>query len=142
MKSIHQILKSKSSGIYSVSRDTSVFDALTVMMDKNISALLIMEDEHLYGIFSERDYARKIILQGKSSKETLISEVMTQNLITISLNDTADRCMQLMTEKHIRHLPVVEDGKVHGLISIGDIVKNVIEEQKQTIDQLQSYIHS
>ncbi len=137
-----QILNNKPQEIYSVSRGTSILDALAVMMEKNISALLIIEEGTLYGIFSERDYARKIILQGKSSKDTMISEVMTSNLITVTQNDSIDRCMQLMTDKHIRHLPVVETGNVLGLISIGDIVKNIIEEQKQTIEQLQTYIHS
>ena len=142
MKTINQILKSKSPEIYSVTRKTSVFDALTVMMNKNISALLIMENDVLLGIFSERDYARKIILQGKSSRETSIDDVMTKDLITISQHDSVDHCMQLMTDKHIRHLPIVDNGTVLGLISIGDIVKSVIEDQKQTIEQLQSYIHS
>ena len=137
-----QILNKKPQDIYSVSRGTSILDALSVMMEKNISALLIIEDGALLGIFSERDYARKVILQGKSSKDTMISEVMSSNLITVAQNDSIDRCMQLMTDKHIRHLPVVENGKVLGLISIGDIVKNIIEEQKQTIEQLQTYIHS
>jgi signal-transduction protein with cAMP-binding, CBS, and nucleotidyltransferase domain len=112
------------------------------MMDKNISALLIMQGGILCGIFSERDYARKIILQGKASKETRIGEVMTKDLITISLADSVDHCMQLMTNNYIRHLPVIDNGKVLGLISIGDLVKSVIEEQKQTIEQLQSYINS
>jgi CBS domain-containing protein len=139
---VTQILKNKSPEVYSVNRRTSVLDALTVMMNKNISALLIIEEGALYGIFSERDYARKIILQGKSSKDTLISEIMTSNLITVTQSDSIDHCMQLMTDKHIRHLPVVENGEVLGLISIGDIVKNIIQEQKQTIEQLQTYIHS
>lgn len=137
-----QILKNKSPEIHSVNRKTSILDALTVMMNKNISALLIIENGVLYGIFSERDYARKIVLQGKSSKDTLINEVMSSNLITVTQSDSIDHCMQLMTDKHIRHLPVVENGNVLGLISIGDIVKNIIQEQKQTIEQLQTYIHS
>ena len=137
-----QILKNKSPEVHSVNQTTSILDALSIMMDKNISALLIIEEDILHGIFSERDYARKIILQGKSSKDTMISEVMTRNLTTVTQNDSIDHCMQLMTDKHIRHLPVVENGKVLGLISIGDIVKNIIEEQKQTIQQLQTYIHS
>lgn len=142
MKAIHHILENKSSEIYSVTPDVSVFDSLTVMMDKNISALLIMQGGILCGIFSERDYARKIILQGKASKETRIGQVMTKDLITISLGDSVDHCMQLMTNNYIRHLPVIDNGKVLGLISIGDLVKSVIEEQKQTIEQLQSYINS
>ncbi len=142
MKTVKNIVQNKSNAIYSVSPDTSVLDALQVMMDKNISALLVMEGQTLKGIFTERDYARKIILQGKSSKETLIAEVMTANLETIGFNSTVDQCMQIMTNRHIRHLPIVEDGKVGGMISIGDLVKFVIEDQKQTIEQLQSYISS
>ena len=142
MKTVKHILQNKSNAIYSVGPATSVLDALQVMMDKNISALLVMEDHALKGIFTERDYARKIILQGKSSKETLIADVMTAHLETVSLNSTIDQCMQIMTSRHIRHLPIVEDGKVEGMISIGDLVKFVIEDQKQTIEQLQSYISS
>ena len=142
MKCVKHILQSKSNAIYSVRAETSVLDALQVMMDKNISALLVMEGLDLKGIFTERDYARKIILQGKSSKETLISEVMTAQLETVSMNSTIDHCMQIMTARHIRHLPIVDDGKVGGMISIGDLVKFVIEDQKQTIEQLQSYISS
>lgn len=142
MKCVKHILQNKLNAIYSVSAETSVLDALQVMMDKNISALLVMEGLDLKGIFTERDYARKIILQGKSSKETLISEVMTAQLETVNMNSTVDQCMQIMTARHIRHLPIVEDGKVCGMISIGDLVKFVIEDQKQTIEQLQSYISS
>ncbi|MHB1178754.1 MAG: CBS domain-containing protein [Daejeonella sp.] len=142
MKTVKNILQNKPIAIYSVTPSTSVLDALQVMMDKNISALLIMEDAELKGIFTERDYARKIILKGKSSKETLIEEVMTAELATIKLSSTVDECMQIMTSRHIRHLPIVEDGKVAGMISIGDLVKFVIEDQKQTIEQLQSYISS
>jgi CBS domain-containing protein len=142
MKTVKNIFQNKSTAIYSVSPDTSVLDALQVMMDKNISALLVMEGPDLKGIFTERDYARKIILQGKSSKETKIKEVMTASLEVINLNSSIDHCMQIMTDKHIRHLPIVDNGKVSGMISIGDLVKFVINDQKQTIEQLQSYISS
>lgn len=142
MKCVKHILQNKSNAIYSVNPETSVLEALQVMMDKNISALLVMEGPILKGIFTERDYARKIILQGKSSKETLIADVMTARLETVNTNSTIDQCMEIMTSKHIRHLPIVEDGKVGGMISIGDLVKFVIEDQKQTIEQLQSYISS
>ena len=142
MKNVKHLIQNKSNAIYSVSPDTSVLDALQVMMDKNISDLLVMEGQTLKGIFTERDYARKIILQGKSSKETLIAEVMTADLETINFSSTIDQCMQIMTNRHIRHLPIVEDGIVGGMISIGDLVKFVIEDQKQTIEQLQSYISS
>jgi CBS domain-containing protein len=142
MKTVKHILQNKSNAVHSVSPATSVLDALQVMMDKNISALLVMDEKGLKGIFTERDYARKIILQGKSSRETLIGEVMTSKLETVTLHSTVDDCMQIMTDRHIRHLPIVENGQVSGMISIGDLVKFVIEDQKQTIQQLQSYISS
>lgn len=142
MKTVRNILQYKSQSIYSVDPDTSVLDALKIMMDKNISALLVMEGPELKGIFTERDYARKIILQGKSSKETKIKEVMTASLEVINLNSSIDHCMQIMTDKHIRHLPIIDNGKVSGMISIGDLVKFVINDQKQTIEQLQNYISS
>ena len=142
MKTIKNIIQTKSNSIYAVTPQTSVLDALQVMMDKNISALLVMEGPELKGIFTERDYARKIILQGKASKETSIQEVMTTKLETVKLNASIEHCMKIMTERHIRHLPIVEDGIVAGVISIGDLVKFVIEDQKQTIEQLQTYISS
>ncbi|MGB4397869.1 MAG: CBS domain-containing protein [Daejeonella sp.] len=142
MKCVKHIVQNKSNAIYSVNPDTSVLDALQVMMDKNISALLVMEGPELMGIFTERDYARKIILVGKSSKETPIADVMTSRLETVDMKTSIDQCMQIMTTRHIRHLPVVEDAKVAGMISIGDLVKFVIEDQKQTIEQLQTYISS
>lgn len=140
MKSVKHMLDTKQARIISVAENVSVLDALKVMTDKNISAVLVMENDKLLGIFTERDYARKIILQGKSSKDTLISEVMTANLITISLRDTIDYCMELMTDKHIRHLPIVDNNEVKGMVSIGDVVKFIIADQKQTISQLESYI--
>ncbi|MFC4213465.1 CBS domain-containing protein [Pedobacter lithocola] len=140
MKSVKHLLDTKQVRIISVNKNISVLDALKVMTDKNISAVLVMDDEKLSGIFTERDYARKIILQGKSSKDTLIEEVMTPNLISITLSDTIDKCMEIMTEKHIRHLPIVENEEVKGMISIGDLVKYIIADQKQTISQLESYI--
>ena len=141
MKTVQQIIASKSAEIYAVTSTTSVFDALTMMMDKNISALLIIDNEELCGIFTERDYARKVILQGKSSKSALIHEVMTPDPITIMVTDSIDYCMTLMTNKHIRHLPVVEGKKIIAMVSIGDIVRFIIEDQKQIISQLESYIH-
>ncbi len=142
MKTVKHIIQNKLHAIYSVSPDTSVLDALQVMMDKDISALLVMEGAALTGIFTERDYARKIVLKGRSSQDTMIQEVMSSNLFTINLNSGIDDCMQIMTDNHIRHLPIVEDGKVAGMISIGDLVKFVIEDQKLTIEQLQNYISS
>jgi CBS domain-containing protein len=142
MKTVNNIIQNNFKSIFSVSPETSVLDALKVMMDKNISALLVIDGSKLKGIFTERDYARKIILLGKSSKATKIEEVMTEKLVTIELSTSIDRCMQIMTERRIRHLPIIENGLVIGIISIGDLVKFVIEDQKQTIEQLQSYISS
>jgi len=140
MKIVKHLLDTKPSRVISVSENISVLDALKVMTEKNISAVLVMENDQLRGIFTERDYARKIILQGKASKDTLIKEAMTPNPITISPADNIDFCMELMTERHIRHLPVVANGEVKGMVSIGDVVKFIIEDQKQTISQLESYI--
>ncbi|RZK46061.1 MAG: CBS domain-containing protein [Pedobacter sp.] len=142
MKNVQQIINAKADGVFSITSSATVLDALKVMTEKNISSLLIIENEVLLGIFTERDYARKIILQGKSSKETLVSEAMTPNPITVNPNDSIDHCMQIMTEKHIRHLPVVNVDKVAGMVSIGDVVKFIIADQKQTISQLESYINS
>lgn len=140
MKTVQQIIATKPKNIHAVNGETPVFDALKIMMDKNISALMIMDGDLLTGIFSERDYARKVILLGRSSKTALIQEVMTPNPITVSPSDSIDHCMMLMTNKHIRHLPVVKDSKVVAMLSIGDIVKYIIEDQKQTISQLENYI--
>lgn len=142
MKTVKQLLSTKSADIFSVPADTSVLNALRVMMEKNISALLILEDSQLSGIFTERDYARKIILQGKASADTPLSEVMTSNPITVSTADSLDHCMQIMTDKHIRHLPVVHENELAGMVSIGDVVKFIMEDQKQTISQLENYISS
>lgn len=142
MKTVKNILRHKGDAVHAVTPGISVFDALKIMMEKNISALLVIEDDELKGIFTERDYARKVILQGKSSKETLLGDIMTSNPYTITSAETVENCMQTMTDRHFRHLPVVEDGKVIGIISIGDIVKHIIEVQKQTINELESYINS
>lgn len=143
MKTVKQLLSTKESGtIYSVTSENSVFRALRIMMEKNISSLLIIEQEQLLGIFTEKDYARKIVLHGKKSENTPLRDVMTSNLITVSLNDTIDHCMKIMTEERFRHLPVLDNNKVVGMISIGDVVKFIIEDQKETISQLQNYISS
>ncbi|QNK62403.1 CBS domain-containing protein [Pedobacter sp. PAMC26386] len=142
MKTVKQLLSTKSAQIFSVPAETSVLDALSVMMEKNISALLILEDSQLLGIFTERDYARKIILQGKTSADTSLNEVMTAQPITVSPDDSLDHCMKTMTDRHIRHLPVLADNQVIGMVSIGDVVKFIIEDQKQTISQLEGYINS
>lgn len=142
MRTVQQILNTKPIQIYSVTSATSVLDALKIMTEKNISALLVMNDVTLLGIFTERDYARKIILHGKSSKDTAISEAMTTAPITVSPTDSIEWCMQVMTDKHIRHLPVATETEVIGMVSIGDVVKFIIADQKQTISQLESYINS
>jgi CBS domain-containing protein len=142
MKSVKHILQTKSAGIISLSGTSSVYEALEVMMENNISALLIIEDGMVQGIFTERDYARKIILQGKSSRDTLLNDVMTKNLLTVSPDTTIGDCMNIMTDRHIRHLPVLNNGEATGMISIGDVVKFIIQDQQQTIQQLESYISS
>jgi CBS domain-containing protein len=135
-----QILSTKPSVIYSVSPEASVLGALQIMADKNISSVLVMHNNQLKGIFTERDYARKIVLKGKSSEDTAVEEVMTSNLITINPETSLDTCMVIMSEKHIRHLPVIEDEKVVGIISINDVVTTVINDQKDRIASLESYI--
>ena len=142
MKTVQQLLSTKPVQIFSVTEQTSVLDALKVMMEKNISALLIVEGQELKGIFTERDYARKIVLHGRSSADTAIDEVMTAGPITVLPSDGINFCMEIMTEKHIRHLPVMEGAELLGMVSIGDVVKFIIEDQQQTISQLESYINS
>jgi len=119
-----------------------VIDAIRMMAERHIGAVLVMDGPRLSGILSERDYARKIVLQGRSSADTPVADIMTADVVTASPLDTSDRCMQCMTERRIRHLPVLEDGHVVGIISIGDLVKAVIEDQQQELDQLQRYIAS
>jgi CBS domain-containing protein len=141
MKKVAQILRSKSDPtVYSVVPTASMFDALTLMAEKNIGALLIMEGETIVGMLSERDYARKVVLMGRSSKETPVRDVMTRPVLYVGPQQSTEECMALMTEKRLRHLPVLEDGKVIGLISIGDLVKDIISEQIFVIEQLQYYI--
>lgn len=142
MKTVQLILNTKNVQIFSVQENESVLSALTLMMEKNISALLVMSGQQLAGIFTERDYARKIILLGRSSADTVIKDVMTANPIKVQPMDSVELCMQLMTEKHIRHLPVVLPDNQFAMISIGDLVKFIIADQQQTIAHLESYINS
>lgn len=137
---VSNILEGKSKSIFSITPDTSVYHALELMVEKNVSALLVMEGDKLAGIFTERDYARKVVLKGKFSKETQIGDIMTKDLITVTPASTIDDCMKLMTGKFIRHLPVVEDNKLVGIISIGDVVRQIIEEQKSIIGHMEQYI--
>ncbi len=140
MGKVLNILKTKDNITFSVTPDTFVYNALELMVEKNVSAVLVMENGKLAGIFTEKDYARKVILKGKASKETMIGEVMTEDLITVSPDTTNDECMRLMTNKFIRHLPVVEGNELIGIISIGDVVKYMIEDLKYVIHNLEHYI--
>ena len=138
---IGAILNQKSRDIYSVSADATVFEAVQLMDAKNVGALLVMDQEQLVGIISERDYARKIMLRGKRSRETKVAEIMSTNVTVTHPREPVATCLRLMTDKHIRHLPVVDDDKVVGVISIGDLVKHVISCQQAAIAHLESYIH-
>jgi CBS domain-containing protein len=134
------ILEQKVSTVWSIAPTAMIFDAIALMADKNIGALPVVENDKLIGIISERDYTRKVILKGKSSKETRVQEIMTQQLVTANPDDTVVDCMRVMTEKRVRHLPVMEEGKMTGMLSIGDVVKWLISAQAATIDNLEQYI--
>ncbi len=141
MKYVRDVLEKKGDDIWSVAPDTPVYKALQLMSEKNCGAVLVLDQETLVGILSERDYARKVILKGKSSKNTPVEEIMSQRVVCIQPDNTIDECMALMTDKRIRHLPVLKDEQtLVGLISIGDVVKEVISEQEFIINQLESYI--
>ena len=141
MKNVRQMLEGKAHQLLSISPDATVFEALQLMADRNVGALVVLEGEKLAGIFSERDYARKVILLGKSSRETLVREIMTDKVLCVRPEQTVEQCIVLMSEKRIRHLPVLDHKKVIGVISIGDVVKETISEQKFVSEQLESYIH-
>jgi len=141
MASVKDLLESKGSAIFSVGPDDPVLEAIRVMAERRVGALLVMKAGELVGIVSERDYARKVILLGRSSSDTPVSQIMSSPVHTISTKRSVEDCMRLMTERRVRHLPVVENGRVVGVISIGDLVKAVIEDQRQTIEQLEDYIH-
>jgi CBS domain-containing protein len=142
MRSLKQLLSAKGSEVYSIGPDAKVIEALQLMAQKDIGALIVMEGEKLVGILSERDYARKVILHGKSSQDVSVRDIMTAGVIRVDPSQTVEQCMALVTQKRIRHLPVCEGDKLIGVVSIGDLVKEVIAEQEQTIRQLESYIHS
>ena len=137
---VSDILRSKGNHIYWIAPESTVYDALHIMGEKNIGALLVLVNDQLRGIFSERDYARKIVLKGKTSFDTLVQEIMTENVITIHPDDTLEHCMEVMSENHIRHLPVLREREVCGVISITDVVTAIIESQKETIEYLHNYI--
>jgi CBS domain-containing protein len=140
MKTVAQVLRTKGNEVLSVSPELSVFDALGVMAEKNVGALLVVEGGRLAGIFSERDYARKVILKGKASRETPVRDIMTSHVLYVRPEQTVDDCMALMTDKRVRHLPVLDEERLVGVISIGDVVKAIITEQEFMIEQLQNYI--
>ncbi len=137
---IAEILSHKGQNIWSITPEATVFDAIELMADKNIGALLVMEQDKLLGILSERDYTRKVALKGKSSKQTAVREIISEGIVTATPHHTVEECMRLMTDHRIRHLPVLEKGRVMGIVSIGDLVNWIISAQSTTIHQLQTYI--
>ncbi|HUL41030.1 MAG TPA: CBS domain-containing protein [Burkholderiales bacterium] len=140
MKTVKQILQSKARRILSIAPDATVYDALKLMAVEEVGALLVIDADKLVGIISERDYARKVILHGKSSKEIHVSDIMTGRIVYVTTAQTVDECMALMTDKRVRHLPVYEDNLLVGVVSIGDLVKEAISEREYIIKQLESYI--
>ena len=140
MKLVSHLLDSKGREVVSIVPDASVLEAIRLMAEKGIGALVVIDGESLAGIVTERDYARKVILQGRSSQDTQVREIMTAALVTTGSGETVERCMNLVTEKRIRHLPVVDDGTLTGIISIGDLVKAIIADQQQAIEELEHYI--
>ncbi len=141
MASVKQILQGKGHDIWSIGPESSVYDAIAMMADKEIGALVVMESDSLVGVLSERDYARKVILKGRSSKDTKIKEIMTSRVAYARPEQSVEECMGIMTDKRIRHLPVLDGDKLLGIISIGDLVKTIIEEQQHVIKQLEQYIN-
>jgi CBS domain-containing protein len=137
---IGSIINRKGSNVWSVSPNNTVFEAISMMAEKNVGALPVMEGGRLIGMISERDYARKVILLGRGSRETTVAEIMTENVRTVALSDSVQECLQVMTEKRIRHLPVMEDGKLTGIISIGDCVNWIISAQTAAIDDLERFV--
>ena len=140
MKNVRDILREKGKEVSKVTPQTTVFDALKLMAENNIGSVLVLDADHLVGIFSERDYARKVILKGKASKDTPVKEIMSSEVVYARLNQPIEECMALMTHKRVRHLPVFEDDQLVGVISIGDVVKATISEQDHLIHQLEDYI--
>ncbi len=141
MRTVQQLLDEKGHDIRSIHPDDSVFDAIQKLATANIGSLIVVEDDRPVGIFTERDYARNVILKGKSSPTTKVRDIMTTRVIFVQPEQTVEHCMAIMTDKHIRHLPVLRDEKLIGMISIGDLVKSIIADQKHTIEQLEQFIH-
>ncbi|WP_187261387.1 CBS domain-containing protein [Pontibacter beigongshangensis] len=142
MGTVRHILQKKGHAILTIEPTSTVYRALEMMVEKNVGALLVMENDRFAGIFTERDYARKVILKGKASRETLVKEIMSEHPVSVTPDNTVEECMKLMTQKYIRHLPVLENQHLVGLISIGDVVKYLIEEQQFIIENLEHYITS
>jgi CBS domain-containing protein len=140
MQQVKHLLAAKGSAIYAVAPGAAVYEALELMAEKNVGALAVIRGDELVGIISERDYARKVILKDRSSRDTPVAEIMTPGVVTIAPDATVDECMRLCTDNRLRHLPVLDGGRVVGMVSIGDLVKATISEQKETISQLESYI--
>ncbi|MFZ2632577.1 MAG: CBS domain-containing protein [Desulfosalsimonadaceae bacterium] len=140
MKIIRDILQEKGSEVYSIPPHATVYETLQMLADKNVGALLVMQDDSVAGIISERDYARKVVLKGKFSKDVPVSEIMSSHILRIDPDQDIETCMELMSDKRVRHLPVFENNRVVGIISIGDIVKAIIEHKEETIAQLENYI--
>ena len=141
MTTVHQLLHTKGHGFWSVTPDDTVYEAIRVMAEKDVGALLVMDGDAFVGMITERHYARDIALKGRASPQTPVRAVMETDAICTHLAQTIDECMHLMTEHRVRHMPVIDDEKVVGIVSIGDVVKSIIDDQKHTIDHLQSYIH-
>ncbi len=141
-KTVQQVLDRKAHRLLAIAPDASVFDALALMAEHDIGSLVVLDGDRLAGIFSERDYARQIVLVGKNSRETPVRDIMTHKVLCVGPDQTVDQCMALMTGKRVRHLPVLDHKKVIGVISIGDVVKEVISDQQTMIEQLEQYIHS
>ena len=140
MEFVSQFLEKKGHDVWWVAPETTVFDALQLLANKKVGALLVLEEDSLVGVFSERDYARKVILKGKSSKDTPVEDIMSTKIVCVAPNQSTEECMSLMTEKRVRHLPVMDGEKLIGIISIGDVVKAVIADRENIIEQLEHYI--
>lgn len=140
MKTVRDILETKGYDVWSVAPDTTVYHALKLMSEKNVGALLVLDQEEIVGIISERDYARKVILKGRTSREAPVRDIMSERVVYVGPDDSVENCMAIFTDKHIRHLPVMEDGKLVGIVSIGDVVKTMIADKDFIINQLERYI--
>lgn len=137
---VKDLMQHKGPGIWTIGPEATVYHALEMMAEKDVGALVVVEKDHVVGMFTERDYARKVILKGKQSRETKVGDLMVREVLYVSLSEKVEHCMALMTDKHVRHLPVMENGKLIGLVSIGDVVKSIIRDQEFTIRELERYI--